>query len=212
MVEKKTVQITRVEVQKHNKNRYSIYLDGEYGFAVGEDILVRYSLLKGTELESEFIENVLKEEEQSKAVGVALRYLGYRMRSKSEVAEKLAEKGYLDFTEYVLEYLESNRYLNDLEFAICFAKDKFGLNGFGKARVRIELLKKGIEQGDIDTAIEEVFDAELELQAARDMALKKINGSYRNDEEIDKYRKTSSYLYRKGYSSDVIKSVLKEVL
>lgn len=204
--------ITKVEVQKHNDRRYSIYLDGEYSFGVGEDVLVKYSLLKGTELEESFVEEVLLAEEKAKAISVALRYLGYRMRSKKEVEDKLREKGYAEFTEAVMEYLEESRYLDDLEFAVCFARDKFGLNGFGKHRIRMELAKKGIDNRDIETAIEEVFDSESEKEAAKELAVKKLNGSYRNDSEENKYRKTSSYLYRKGYSSDIINAVLREVL
>lgn len=204
--------ITKVEVQKHNARRYSIYLDGEYSFGVGEDVLVKYSLLKGAELEESFVEEVLLAEEKSKAISVALRYLGYRMRSKKEVEDKLRGKGYAEFTEVVMEYLEDNRYLDDLEFAICFARDKFGLNGFGKHRIRMELAKKGIDSRDIETAIEEVFDSESEKEAAKELAMKKLNGSYRNDSEENRYRKTSSYLYRKGYSADIINAVLREVL
>lgn len=158
MKEQRSFKITRVEIQKHNAQRYSIYLDGEYSFSVGEDVLVKHSLLKGTELEESFIEDVLLEEEKSKALNTALRYLGYRMRSKKEVADKLEEKGYGEFAEQVLLYLEENKYVNDLEFAIYFSKDKFNLSGFGQNRIRMELVKKGINSLDIDRAIEEIFD------------------------------------------------------
>jgi regulatory protein len=39
-------KITKIEYQKKNKERFNIYIDDEYGFAVDISILIKYSLKK----------------------------------------------------------------------------------------------------------------------------------------------------------------------
>ena len=39
-------EITKIEIQKRNKDRYSIYIDGEYSFGVYENVIIKYALQK----------------------------------------------------------------------------------------------------------------------------------------------------------------------
>ena len=43
--------ITKIEVQQHNKNRVSIFLDQEYAFSIALETAMKHSLKKGMELD-----------------------------------------------------------------------------------------------------------------------------------------------------------------
>lgn len=203
-------KITRVQQQKYNKERYSIFLNEEYAFSVSEDVLVRYSLLKGKELEKDFIKNILIAEEESKAKSAALRYLGYRMRSKKEISDKLYELGYSDYTDNIMDFLIENKFLDDREYALCFAKDKMNLKNFGKNRISNELRQKGIDDSMINSVLNELDYGDREYDMAYESAEKRMNRSYKNDD--DRYRKIYGFLVRRGYSIDITKKVLRDLL
>lgn len=199
-------KVTKVAVQKYNKHRYSVFLDEEYAFSLDEDTLVKHEILKGKELEKEYIETVLLSEEKIKARNAAVRFLGYRMRTEKEVLDKLSEKGYSDFAEEVIDYLKENNYLDDFEFAVAFCRDKMRLSGFGKNRLKLELRNKGVDDHTILMALEEACIENSEFDNALGLAEKRMGRSYKSDG--DRYNKIYAYLYRKGYAQEVIKRVM----
>ncbi|WP_202709726.1 RecX family transcriptional regulator [Sporosalibacterium faouarense] len=206
-------KITKVEKQKRNNKRYSIYINGEYAFGVHEDTLVKYELLKGKELDNEFIDKVIKAKEQSKGNNYALKLLSYRSRSKKEIQNKMDLKGYdKSIIDNVIYNLEKKGYIDDKQFTIEYVKDKVKLKKFGKKRLEIELIKKGIEKIVIREVIENLVDKEEEYNRALEIAKKKLRTSYKNDEKRAQYRKLGGFLQRKGYDFDIVKKVLEEVL
>ena len=86
-------KITRIEKPYLNKPRYHIYVDGEFLLSVHEDILVKYRLHKGMELDESEIEKWLEAEEYNKVKQRALHYLSYKPRTTHEVKMYLGRKG-----------------------------------------------------------------------------------------------------------------------
>ncbi len=68
--------------KKNNKERINIYINGEFAFGLMMEIKYKYDLKEGMELDEDYIQKVLKEEELSKAKDQALKFLTYRQRSK----------------------------------------------------------------------------------------------------------------------------------
>ena len=83
--------ITKVQAQKA-KNRFNIYINDEYSFAVDDSILVKHRLIKGKELDNETIEVLKVKGELSKAYQAALHYLNYKMRTEKEIRDYLSKK------------------------------------------------------------------------------------------------------------------------
>jgi len=70
------------------------------------------------EVDEEFIEGVLLEEEKLKAKNKALKFLSYRMRSTKEVMDKLKREGFQDFIiQDTIDYLKNYNLIDDLQFA-----------------------------------------------------------------------------------------------
>ncbi|MDR7870757.1 MAG: RecX family transcriptional regulator [Tissierellaceae bacterium] len=203
------MKITDITPQKRNE-RVNIYIDGKFAFGLDEELRYKYDLFVDKEVTKEFIDDVLKAEEQNKVIFSALNILSYSQRSEKEVYTKLMRKGYEE--EHVLkaiEYCKERNYINDRLFAESFIKDKTNLNKYGSVRIRYDLIAKGIDKEIIDEVLELDFDDEY--SRAYELASKKIK-SYRNDDRNAIYRKLGGFLQRKGYSYDVVMKVLREVL
>lgn len=206
-------RITEIAQQKKRPDRYSIFLDGEFAFGVGEDVIVRLGLRKGMELDEDYVNDVVRAEDQNKANDYALNLLSYRARSVKEIKDKMKSKEYEDdIIENTIEFLNKYSYLDDYQFGLQFAKDRQNLKGAGKNLIKQELYNKGISRDIIDKILEEISDRDEEYERALDLGRRKANTSYRNEEKDAKYRKLSSFLQRRGYSFDVIKKIMEEVL
>lgn len=203
------MKITKIAAQK-KKSRYNVYVDDNFSLGIHEDILVKYNLQKGMEVSDEFIQDILMAEEKNKTLHYCLNRLSYRARSEKELRISMERKGYTeDNIESAIDYCIENGYIDDLAFAKSFVNDKTNLNKYGPERIRYDLMIKGVSRDIIDQVL--IVDRDDQLDMARELASKKIS-SYKNDAKRDIYRKLSGFLQRKGFTYDVISSVVRETL
>ena len=202
------MKITNIESQK-NKDRVNIYIDGSFAFGLSEELRYKYGLSIDMDVDTNFIENILKLEEKHKAISYALSFLSYRQRSEKELYLKLRKKGFEDiYREESIKYCRENNYIDDRVFAESFIKDKTNLNKYGPKRIEYELISKGVSKDIIHEILD--IDKDYEYEVAMDLALKKYS-SYKKDDKNSIYRKLSGFLQRKGYSYDVVSKVLKDI-
>ena len=212
-MDKEMKEITKIEIQKRNKDRYSIYIDGDYSFGVYENVLIKYGLRKGMKIEDDFLEDVLKKEEQECANGYALKLLNFKMRTTEEVRRRMREKEYTDdIIDTTIDYLNYLNYLDDEDYARKFIRDKSNLKNMGKERIKRELYMKGIDNEVINNEIEDLVDDDDEYEKAKEIAIKKLETTYKNDDKNARYRKLGGLLQRRGYSMNVVMPLLKELL
>lgn len=206
--------ITKISVQKHNKDRYSIFTDSgsgeEYAFSVDEDVLIRHQLKKGMDLDELSISEMLVQDDIRKAFNMAVQYLAYRMRSEAEVRDYLKKK---DMAEHVIQEavhkLFELKFLNDDEFAAAFVRTQLNTTDKGAELIKRGLKEKGIDQGKIDKVIgEATFDDQLAKAI-------KLSEKYAHKNRKDSSRilkqKLEQMLQRKGYSFLVIRAALEEI-
>ncbi len=203
------MKITKIEPQQ-NENRVNIYLNNEFAFGTFKEIAYKYHLKEGMDLDKNFIENILKTEEQQKANNYALNLLKYRWRTEKEIRDKLIKKEYDEHTvEETILYLKKYDFLNDKRFAETYTREKVENKKLGSYRIKHELYNKGVSQEIIDEVLEDYSDDEYER--ALELGKKKIK-SYKNDDKQAIYRKLGGYLQRRGYSYDCVSRVLRELL
>ena len=137
-----------------------------------------------------------------KAKECALRYLGYRARTRKEMINKLTD--YPDeVTTRVLAMLEEYRYVDDYTFAEDYVKSRVRNKGFGKFRLERELRDKGVESDIIETVLSQLdYD---EVEEATQKLIRKISGIL-TDKDKKRY---FDYLLRQGFSYDVIEQAFK---
>lgn len=205
--------ITSIEPQKKYKNRYNLYIDGCFYMGINEDIIIKNFLSVGMEVSDDFIEDIIRTEEYSKAFNSAINKLSFRARSKREIEKILQEKGYDgDIIKSTIQKLEKYQYLDDVAFATAFIKDKQNFKKAGKGLLKQELYYKGVDKKIINRLLTENITDEGEYERALELAQNK-NLSFRTkDDKNSRYRKLSGLLARKGYSFDIISKVIKRVL
>ena len=115
-------KITSITAQKR-PGRFNVFLDGNYAFSVSEEVLVKFQLSKGKELDSADLEEIFKADDLSKALNKALDYLSYSLRTEKETRQKLAKEGLEDdIIETVVKKLTKMKLLNDSEYAKSYVR------------------------------------------------------------------------------------------
>jgi regulatory protein len=197
--------VSALELQKRNKERVNVYLDGEYAFSLTLDDAAR--LHRGDVLSDAQIATLRTEDEVKRAVERALHFLSYRPRSVHEVRRNLIEK---DVPEpaitAALERLTAQGYLDDAAFATFWVRERNSFKPISPKALRHELRQKGIPQSIIEEAMAAVDADDTALRAARSQ-LRRWRGSTRKV-----FRdKLLSFLQRRGFSYGDAKDALRRI-
>ena len=141
----------------------------------------------------------------------AFRLLSLRSRSIDEVRGRLQKKGFRhEEIEKVLDELQEKGYLNDRQFAEEFARHLRIVKGYGIFRVKGELRKKGIEERTIAEVLGKTNIEEDDFSRARESMRNYLKKSSRDDKLPVPREKLARYLYRMGFSGDLICEMLRE--
>jgi regulatory protein len=201
--------ITMVEKQKRGKHRYNIFINEEYAFSVHEDIMIKHRLIKGETVDPEQMATIIQDEERNNAYTKALRMIGRRPHSSSEVKRKLKEHGFEPPTiEWTCDTLTQQTYINDEEFAKMWTESRIYSQRKGRNLVRQELQQKGIHKELVHAAMKTI-NPEDELQGA--MKLAQAKWKMTTGKTVERKRKTAAFLMRRGFTSAVISKVLGQL-
>jgi regulatory protein len=200
-------QITSITAQQRNPNRVNIFLDGSFAFSL--DRLNAAWLKKGQQLSEAEIDRLLSKDEFTVALTKALRFLGYRPRSRQEMERYLQGKGYENsLIRTVLERLEADKLLNDSEFASQWIENRQVFRPRSQRMMKMELRRKGLSDGVIEDAFLKAGLQELELALA---AGRKLMGHYQKLKPLEFRRKLAAALQRRGFSYDTVKECLNQL-
>ena len=143
-----------------------------------------------------------------RAKNTAYRYLTIRPRSRRELADKLQDKEFSDqIITAVLEHVTRLGYLDDGKFAAQWAASRVRSRGFGRRRLEQELRIKGIGRDIIKETLNTLFEESTETDVARKEAEKKLRTLTRFEPEVRR-RRLAGFLERRGFSSDIIRTIL----
>jgi regulatory protein len=189
--------ITALQLQKRNKDRVNVFLDGEYAFAVSLNAAA--ALKKGQRLSRTEVEALKQDGEVDLAFQRAVRYLGMRPRSSAEIVTYLKRKEVDEaVVEVVVRRLNEQGYLDDEAFAHFWVENRNRFRPRGAQALRHELRQKGVERETIDTALEEQ-DEEGAAWAAVEGKIARWIGLEKSEFE----QKLMALLARRGFRYDV---------
>ncbi|AMB99568.1 hypothetical protein AWM75_05955 [Aerococcus urinaehominis] len=205
-------RITMIQVQKKNKERYNIYLNQTYAFAVSESVLVRFALHKGQELDREMVKNIKAAERESWAFQLATRYLAHRLRSEKEVRDKLASQEILaEDIDRTIDKLKEMKLVDDLVYGQSYVRTSKRLQKKGPGQISRYLKEKGLDQETINQSLQE-YSQKDQVSNLEEIAKKYFDQQSRRHAIKTARQKTQAYLYSKGYASDLIRSVLADLI
>ena len=136
-------------------------------------------------------------------------FCAYRERCESEIKQKLFQLAVdKNETDFYINYLKENNFLNEERFVAAFARGKFNIKSWGKRKIIQELQAKQIDSKKIQQSIEQIDDS-LYFIRLQDLLEKKIKKIKETDTFIIK-QKLMQYAMQKGYEMELINEVLKE--
>jgi regulatory protein len=145
----------------------------------------------------------------------ALDALARRARSRAELRRWLVEREYAaEEVELVLDRLVAGRLLDDLAFARGFAHARLGAGrGYGPARVRLELMRRGVARDLIDRVLTEHQEESGvdSAQAVEVAARKRLRALAGLDPAVAR-RRLVAWLLRRGFPGGEATRVARELI
>ncbi len=154
-----------------------------------------------------------QKQSQASAYSAAVRLLGMREHSRSELRQKLATRGYESGEiEEALDRLTEQDYLNDSRFAQMVFRQYSDL---GRAGAQRQMERRGLDPGVWEPLVAQI-DADEESSRAFAAASKKageLPADLRDYDQVIRWkRRAFSYLMRRGFSAATATSALTQVL
>jgi regulatory protein len=201
--------ITALEVQERDPERASLYLDGRFAFGLSQQVVADAGLKAGDVLSAGQVADLLRREDFQRALMQAFSYLSYRPRTEHELRRYLAQKGHApESVDAALTRLAEYHYLDDEVFALNWVENRQRSRPRGPRLLRVELAQKGVDRDVADRAIADAGADERTL--AHDAAERKAQ-SLGTADYAEFGRKIGGFLTRRGFSSDVVWEVVREL-
>lgn len=197
------MKITKLEVQKKNKNRVNLYLDEEFYCGLSLEAVVKYNLKVGQEIEEQKLEFLQTDSEREIAQNKAISYISKYQKTEKELKDYLIKKGFDE--EIVLEVIKKLKeysFVDDDIYAKNFIKSKSKKSG--KRKLSFELKKRGIDENLINENIKEYVDDSETILPLCEKYLKNKPRDYKTKQKA--YR----FLSSRGFvSEDIIRALNK---
>ena len=196
--------ITKIEAQKKYKDRVNIYIDGEYSLSMNYDLLLKNNLKVGQLVDTNYLNQLVLENEKSLALSRASKLLGKSLKTVKQMRDYLVDKGYgPNVVEYCIKKLCEYNYLNDENYANIYLKS--ASKKYGKRKIENELKLKGVPKKIIDGCLE---NFETDENTILSLANKFLKNKEVNNDNITKLIR---HLFSKGYAYDDIKPVISNL-
>lgn len=204
-------KITSIEIQKRNKNRCNIFIDGEYSFSISNDLVYKNSLKVNMEVNEVDLLSIADADNFYKCKESALRIVERSYKSEKELRDKLIEKGYgSKEINKVIDFLKEYNFINNRAYAEMYCKDRIRSQGSNK--IKYSLIRKGIEENIINEVISNI-DNEKEEDSASELCRKKYEQLIRRENDVYKIKnKLYTFLVGRGYNYSLVKDVINKVI
>lgn len=149
------------------------------------------------------------QEPYRKALNSALRILAQRDHSETELGLKLKRRGFEeDVTCQVLGECRRLNYLDDARTARRLV-DQLKRRGWGRRRIRCEMVKKGLTGSEYTGMLRECLPAAEELKLALQV-LDKRSAAFDREPDAERRRlRIQRFLRARGFSDSVIYDLLR---
>lgn len=152
-----------------------------------------------------------KTDEFSKWYNRSLKLLSLRPRSIKEIRDYLLRKKTPEvIITQIVAKLVSAKLLDDDSFAEWFVENRQEFRPKSTAVLRGELYQRGISREIVKEVFLRKFGTDVELKGAYSVAGKKWR-ILRGLPQLEKSRKLQEFLWRKGYSQEIVRTILERL-
>lgn len=205
------MRLTKLEPSQRVKGRWLVFLEDGSLLRVGENEVVSFGLYAGMELDEERKAELTAAAHMGQVREKALNLLSARPLSKKELIDKLTarprdrEKSPLASEEEaaaVAGWLEELGYLDDGAYASRVV-EHYSAKGYGPAKLRDELYRRGVPREHWDEALEGAQSPEAGID---EFLRHKLKGERADPKAL---KRAADALVRRGYRWEDIKSGLR---
>ena len=199
------MKIEKIERSKHQQERVLVYLEGGDLLRVTESELLRFGLSIGLDIDEGTVVELRQSGARSETRVRAANMISARPLSRKELVKKLREKGALDAdAEDAADWLEEIGALSDADYAAMLVRHYGGM-GYGEAKIRDELYRRGVPRELWEDALARSPDA-------KETILRVIAQKTRGRTLDEKGRKRlSDMLLRRGFAWRDVRAALAEI-
>lgn len=151
----------------------------------------------------------------TRAKTIVYNQLAYSAKTRGQLRKKLQVEGFeAELIEPLLDKFEAAKLIDDAEYAQTFVAQKSRTKKLSRAALRRELAERGVRGEEAENALAQRTD-EQEREDAAELVRKKLRPGMDLSDRAEKDRVTRrllGMLARRGYSSSVSMSVIREEL
>lgn len=151
----------------------------------------------------------------TRAKTIVYNQLAYSAKTRGQLRKKLQAEGFdAELIEPLLDKFETAKLIDDAEYAQSFVAQKSRTKKLSRAALRRELAERGVRGEEAENALAQRTD-EQEREDAAELVRKKLRPGMDLSDRAEKDRVTRrllGMLARRGYSSSVSMSVIREEL
>ena len=196
------------ELAASGKTKFKVYIDYEYAFMLSAKEVKLYGLEEEYQITDVLYSEILNETILPKAKLKAMDLLKSMDRTEYELVAKLRASGFAEaICQEALAYVKKFNYVNDYRYACNYIQ--YRKTTKSQKMIQMELSRKGVDKSLINEAFEEEYQEATEEEAVRREVKKKCKNV--EDLTYEKRMKISASLYRKGFSSSVVRKVLGDL-
>lgn len=208
------MKLTKIEQQRNNPKRYSLYIDGQFYMGVDESVVIKFGLLNPRPIDQKQLDEIKQVEFEQSLYLKGIHYLSYGLRTTKEMRDYLTKylKEHVDeealdlsLVEDIINRLTTQRYLDDLEYAKSYVQNHALINAKGPERIRMELERKGVSLDHIEEGLQN-YDEEMRLDNAIKLSEKYIRTKKQYSVTMLK-QKLMQHLMQKGYTRETIDQI-----
>ena len=151
----------------------------------------------------------------ARAKTIVYNQLAYSAKTRGQLRKKLQSEGFeTELIEPLLDKFEAAKLIDDAEYAQTFVAQKSRTKKLSRAALRRELAERGVRGEEAENALAQRTD-EQEREDAAELVRKKLRPGMDLSDRAEKdkvTRRLLGMLARRGYSSSVSMSVIREEL
>lgn len=196
------MKITKLEVQKNDKNRVNLYVDDEFYSGIPAELVYLEHLKTGLEIDEKDLKKIIFENEKSKAMSRVTKYIGSSLKTQKQIRDYLRKKEYSDDTiEFVMSKLVEYNYIDDKKYVQAYVLT-YGKK-YGKLKLKSQLKVKGVSEEIIECVLEDNKVDSIESVASKYLKNKVMS--------YEVFQKLFRFLYSRGYEFDEINSYINKL-
>ena len=201
------MKITKIEPCGGKSTFFKLYADGEYQISLPTEIIKRFKLKEGVEIDTNELSELSSAALVRRARERLLYSLDRRLHSEKELRQKLRQDYPPHIIDLAIDELAGLGLVDDRAFAKAFAEQRLRVNKKGPYAILQELYQKGVDHQTAKEVIDELFaEGDGQLEAAR-----AVSGKYlKNIDTPQGKQRLYAALARRGFNYSIIKQVMRE--